>query len=146
MSTAWRRSTSTSSARSPTGRRHRRPRPRRRYAAADLFEAGGLGLVTRELLKKGLIDGSTPNVDGGTIASNAGGHGRNGRPEGRPAIETPLSATGGLTILHGTLAPDGCVIKLAGHERRFHKGPARVFETENACYDAVRGQKITRAT
>jgi len=57
-------------------------------------------------------------------------------------IESPLKPNGGLTILHGTLAPDGCVIKLAGHERRFHKGPARVFEDENTCYDAVRKNEI----
>jgi dihydroxy-acid dehydratase len=118
--------------------------PGGRYAAADLFEAGGLGLVTRELLKKGLIDGSTPNVDGGTIASAAAAAIETAGQKVVLPIEKPLSATGGLTILHGTLAPEGCVIKLAGHERRFHKGPARVFDTENACYDAVRGQKINK--
>ena len=53
-------------------------------------------------------------------------------------IERPLKASGGLTILHGTLAPDGCVIKLAGHERRAHRGPARVFDSENACFAAVK--------
>jgi dihydroxy-acid dehydratase len=118
--------------------------PGGRYAAADLYEAGGLSLVTRELLKKGLIDGSTPNVDGGTIASAAAAV---SETEGQTVvvpIETPLKETGGLTILHGSLAPDGCVIKLAGHERRFHKGPARVFDSENACYDAVRGQRIDK--
>ncbi len=114
------------------------------YAAADLYEAGGLSLVTRELLKKGLIDGSTPNVDGGTIASAAAATVETAGQKVVVPIETPLSPTGGLTILHGTLAPEGCVIKLAGHERRFHKGPARVFDTENACYDAVRNQKINK--
>jgi dihydroxy-acid dehydratase len=118
--------------------------PGGRYAAADLWEAGGLGLVTRELLKKGLIDGSTPNVDGGTLASAAAKVVETAGQKVILPIETPLSATGGLTILHGTLAPDGCVIKLAGHERRFHKGPARVFENENACYAAVRDQKINK--
>ena len=116
--------------------------PGGRYAAADLFEAGGLSLVTRELLKRGLIDGSTPNVDGGTIGSAAADV---EEAEGQKVvvpIETPLSPTGGLTILHGTLAPDGCVIKLAGHERRFHRGPARVFDDENSCYRAVRTQQI----
>jgi dihydroxy-acid dehydratase len=118
--------------------------PGGRYAAADLFEAGGLGLVTRELLKRGLIDGSGPNVDGGTIASAAAATVETAGQKVVLPIETPISATGGLTILHGTLAPDGCVIKLAGHERRFHNGPARVFDTENACYDAVRGQRINK--
>jgi len=118
--------------------------PGGRYAASDLYDAGGLSLVTRELLKKHLIDGTTPNVDGGTIATAAA------RVEETPGqkvvvpVEAPLKATGGLTILHGTLAPDGCVIKLAGHERRFHKGPARVFDNENACYAAVRAQQINK--
>jgi dihydroxy-acid dehydratase len=118
--------------------------PGGRYAAADLFEAGGLSLVTRELLKKGLIDGSTPNVDGGTLAAAAAAVVETQGQKVVVPIETPLKATGGLTILHGSLAPDGCVIKLAGHERRFHKGPARVFDTENDCYRAVRDQKINR--
>jgi dihydroxy-acid dehydratase len=118
--------------------------PGGRYAAADLFEAGGLSLVTRELLEKGLIDGSTPNVDGSTIASTTATAVETAGQKVVLPIEKPLSATGGLTILHGTLAPDGCVIKLAGHERRFHKGPARVFENENACYAAVRDQKINK--
>jgi dihydroxy-acid dehydratase len=116
--------------------------PGGRFTAADLFDAGGLSLVTRELLEKGLIDGSTPNCDGGTIAMAAA---RVQEAAGQKVvlpIETPLAKTGGLTILHGTLAPDGCVIKLAGHERRLHKGPARVFDTENACYDAVRKNQI----
>jgi dihydroxy-acid dehydratase len=114
------------------------------YTAADLFEAGGMGLITRELLKKGLIDGSTLNVDGSTIASAAAAVKETAGQKVVVPIESPLSATGGLTILHGTLAPEGCVIKLAGHERRFHKGPARVFDNENACYDAVRKQKINK--
>jgi dihydroxy-acid dehydratase len=118
--------------------------PGGKYAAADLWEAGGLSLVTRELLKKGLIDGSTPNVDGGTIASAAAAVAETEGQKVVVPIETPLKASGGLTILHGSLAPDGCVIKLAGHERRFHKGPARVFDSENACYDAVRGQRIDK--
>jgi len=116
--------------------------PGGRYAAADLFEAGGLGLVTRELLKRGLVDGTTPNVDGGTLASRAAATVETPGQRVVVPIEAPLKETGGLTILHGTLAPDGCVIKLAGHERRFHKGPARVYDNENACYAAVRRQEI----
>ena len=57
-------------------------------------------------------------------------------------IEAPIKATGGLAILHGTLAPEGCVVKLAGHERRLHRGPARVFDSETACYAAVRDRQI----
>ena len=118
--------------------------PGGRYAASDLYDAGGLSLVTRELLKKNLIDGSTPNVDGGTIASAAAAVRETEGQKVVVPIEAPLSKTGGLTILHGSLAPDGCVIKLAGHERRLHKGPARVFDTENDCYKAVRNQQINK--
>jgi dihydroxy-acid dehydratase len=57
-------------------------------------------------------------------------------------IERPIKPVGGLTILRGSLAPDGCVIKLAGHERRHHRGPARVFDSETACYAAVQAQQI----
>jgi dihydroxy-acid dehydratase len=57
-------------------------------------------------------------------------------------IETPLKPTGGLAILRGSLAPDGCVVKLAGHERRLHRGPARVFDSEAACYEAVKERRI----
>ncbi len=67
------------------------------------------------------------------------------RPRARRSccpIETPLKPTGGLAILHGTLAPDGCVVKLAGHERREHRGPARVFDSEHACYEAVKERRI----
>ena len=116
--------------------------PGGRYTAADLYDAGGLSLVTRELLKRRLIDGSTPNVDGGTIASAAAAVKETPGQKAVVPIETPLKATGGLAILHGTLAPDGCVIKLAGHERRHFTGPARVFETEHDCYNAVQSGGI----
>ena len=58
------------------------------------------------------------------------------------SIDAPLKPTGGLAILRGSLAPDGCVVKLAGHERRQHRGPARVFDSETACYAAVRDRQI----
>jgi dihydroxy-acid dehydratase len=102
-----------------------------------------VALVMRELLKRpGLLHGGAPTVDGRTIAEIAA--------DARPAdgqkvivpIETPLKPTGGLAILHGTLAPDGCVVKLAGHERRLHRGPARVFDSETACFEAVSERRI----
>ena len=119
-------------------------RPGGRYTATDMFEAGGVALVMRELLKRpGLLHGDAPTVDGRTIAQIAADVVETpGQQVVRP-LETPLKPTGGLAILHGTLAPEGCVVKLAGHERREHRGPARVFDSETACYDAVRAQKIT---
>ncbi len=118
-------------------------RPGGRYTATDMFEAGGVALVMRELLKRpGLLHGDARTVDGRTIAEIAAAVEETpGQQVVRP-IDTPLKETGGLAILHGTLAPEGCVVKLAGHERREHRGPARVFDSESACYDAVRDQRI----
>jgi len=117
-------------------------RPGGRYSAADMYDAGGIGLVMRELLKKGLLHGDERSVDGRTIAKIAADAVETpGQPVVRP-IETPIKPVGGLTILHGTLAPDGCVVKLAGHERRYHQGPARVFDSETACFEAVKQRQI----
>ena len=117
-------------------------KPGGRYAASELYDAGGVELVMRELLKRDLLDGTAPTVDGRTIAAIAADA---TETEGQTVvvpIETPIKPTGGLAILRGTLAPDGCVVKLAGHERRLHRGPARVFDSEGECYAAVRAQRI----
>jgi dihydroxy-acid dehydratase len=116
--------------------------PGGRYTAADLYDAGGVSLVARELLKGARIDGDTLNVDGRTTAEIAAAAEETPGQLVVVPIEQPIKPVGGLTILHGTLAPDGCVVKLAGHERRQHRGPARVFDSEAACYDAVRAQAI----
>jgi dihydroxy-acid dehydratase len=117
--------------------------PGGRYTASDLYDAGGLALVMRELLARpGLLHGSRPTVDGRTIAQIAADA---VEAEGQKVvvpIATPIKPTGGLAILRGSLAPDGCVVKLAGHERRLHRGPARVFDSETACYAAVRDRRI----
>ncbi|MDQ3127584.1 MAG: dihydroxy-acid dehydratase [Chloroflexota bacterium] len=116
--------------------------PGGRYTATHLYEAGGLALVTRELLAGGRIDGSAPNVDGRTTAEiGAAAQATDGQVVVLP-IDRPLKPTGGLAILRGSLAPDGCVVKLAGHERRLHRGPARVFDSETDCYVAVRDRQI----
>ncbi|HEX2765335.1 MAG TPA: dihydroxy-acid dehydratase [Candidatus Limnocylindria bacterium] len=116
--------------------------PGGRYTALDIHEAGGVGLVARELLKKGLVDGSTRNVDGRTLAEIAEAAVETPGQEVVVSIDHPIKPVGGLAILRGSLAPDGCVIKLAGHEMRRFRGPARVFDSEAACYDAVRAQRI----
>ena len=116
--------------------------PGGRYTAVDIHEAGGIGLVARELLRGSLLDGSTRNVDGRTLAEVAEAAVETAGQEVVVSIEHPIKPTGGLAILRGSLAPDGCVVKLAGHERRLHRGPARVFDSEAACYDAVRAQRI----
>ncbi len=117
--------------------------PGGRYTASDLYDAGGVGLVMRELLgRPGLIDGTRPTVDGRTIAQIAGDAVATDGQKVVLPIATPLKPTGGLAILRGTLAPDGCVVKLAGHERRLHRGPARVFDSETECFAAVRDRRI----
>jgi dihydroxy-acid dehydratase len=117
--------------------------PGGRYTATDMFEAGGVALVMRELLKRsGLLHADAMTVDGRTIAAIAGDVVETPGQKVVVPLETPIKPTGGLAILHGSLAPEGCVVKLAGHERREHRGPARVFDSETACYDAVRAQRI----
>ena len=118
-------------------------KPGGQFVATDLHEAGGVGLVARELLKReALLDGTAPNVDGRPLAGIAAA------VEERPGqqvvvpIERPLKPTGGLRVLYGNLAPDGAIVKLAGHERLVHRGPARVFDSEEACFAAVKARAI----
>jgi dihydroxy-acid dehydratase len=117
--------------------------PGGRYTATDMYEAGGVGLVMRELLMRpGLLHGGAPTVDGRTIAEIAADSVETNGQQVVLPLETPIKPTGGLAILRGTLAPDGCVVKLAGHERRLHRGPARVFDSETACFEAVKERRI----
>jgi dihydroxy-acid dehydratase len=116
--------------------------PGGRFAATDMYEAGGVALVARELLKGGLIHGETRNVDGRTLAEIAAAVVETPGQQVVVPLERPLKPIGGLTILRGSLAPEGCVVKLAGHERRHHRGPARVFDSESACFEAVSARRI----
>ncbi len=117
-------------------------RPGGRYTAADMYDAGGIGLVMRELLKRDLLHRDERNVDGRTIAKIAAAAMETEGQKVVVPIETPIKPVGGLAILRGSLAPDGCVVKLAGHERLHHRGPARVFDSETACYKAVSARRI----
>ena len=117
-------------------------KPGGRFVAADLHAAGGVALVVRELVKAGLVHGDAPNVDGRSLAEVGSAAVETPGQEVVVPIETPLKATGGLAVLRGNLAPDGCVVKLAGHERLFHRGPARVFDSEEECFAAVKARKI----
>jgi dihydroxy-acid dehydratase len=116
--------------------------PGGRYLATDLFAAGGVPVVVKRMQEAGLLHESAITVTGRTIGEHAA---EAVEPEGqrvvRPLSE-PLKATGGFAILHGNLAPEGSVVKLAGHERRHHRGPARVFENEELAMDAVLGGRI----
>jgi dihydroxy-acid dehydratase len=111
--------------------------PGGRYAATDLYEAGGVPLVLRRLAEAGVLHGDALTVTGQTIGEIASGAAETeGQSVVRP-LSDPLKPTGGFAILRGNIAPDGCVVKLAGHERRKHTGPARVFDGEEAAMAAV---------
>ena len=117
-------------------------KPSGRFVATDVHEAGGVALVARELVKAGLVHEDAPNVDGRTLGEIATAAVERPGQEVVVPIETPLKPTGGLAILRGNLAPEGCVVKLAGHERLLHRGPARVFESEEECFAAVKDRSL----
>jgi dihydroxy-acid dehydratase len=117
-------------------------KPGGEYVATDLYHAGGSALIMRELVKKDLLHTDCPTVDGRTIGAIAGDALETPQQRVVVPIETPLKPTGGLAILRGNLAPEGCVVKLAGHDRMFHRGPARVFDSEEQCFAAVKKQEI----
>jgi len=111
--------------------------PGGRFVATDLHAAGGVAVLARELVEGGLLDGDARNVDGRTLAEIAAGATETPGQEVVVPLERPLKQTGGLQILRGNLAPEGCVVKLVGHERKLHRGPARVFDSEEECFAAV---------
>jgi len=116
--------------------------PAGEYVAPDLYEAGGVPLVCRRLLDAGLLHEDTQTVTGYTIGQIArAAQEAEDQKVVRP-LSDPIKPSGGLAILRGNLAPDGCVVKLAGHERRKHTGPARVFEGEEAAMAAVTEGRI----
>ncbi len=118
-------------------------KPAGRFVATDVHEAGGVALVARELLKGGLVHGDAANVDGRTLGEIAAAVVERPGQEVVVPLETPLKPTGGLAILRGNLSPEGCVVKLAGHERLLHSGPARVFDSEEACFAAVKERRLS---
>ncbi len=117
-------------------------KPWGRFVATDVYEAGGLSLVTRELLRKGLVDGDAMTVDGRTLAELAEDVRETPGQQVVTTIEQPVKPRGGLAILHGNLAPEGCVIKLAGHGRMHHEGPAKVYDSEPDCFAAVKAGEV----
>ena len=112
-------------------------KPGGRFVAVDLHEAGGIPLVARRLAEGGLLRQNAITVTGRTIGEEAARATETpGQQVVRP-LANPLKETGGLVILRGNLAPEGAVVKVAGHNRQHHRGPARVFDSEKAALDAV---------
>lgn len=117
-------------------------KPGGRYVAPDLYRAGGTRLVAKRLLDAKLLNKNEMTVTGKTIEEEANlAVETQGQPVVR-AITNPIKSTGGFVILKGNLAPEGCVVKVAGHERMIHKGTARVFNREEDAFSAVRNRKI----
>jgi len=117
-------------------------KPGGRFNAADLYNAGGIELVTSRLKEAGLLHVDAPTVSGITIGEHADRANETAGQEVVRPLSDPVKPTGGLAILRGNLAPDGAVVKLAGHERRLHSGPAKVFEQEAEAMAAVTEGRI----
>ena len=116
--------------------------PGGQYVATDLYEAGGVPLVLKRLREAGILREQAVTVTGRTIGEEAAAASESeGQRVVRP-LSDPLKPTGGFAILRGNVAPEGCVVKLAGHERRKHVGPARVFDGEEAAMAAVLAKEI----
>ena len=117
-------------------------KPGGRYVMADLSRYGGVALIGKRLLDAGLLHGDAMSVNGKTLAENINA---TAITEDQPVIyhvDHPRSPTGGLAILRGNLAPDGAVIKVAGHQERVYEGPARVFEQEEPAFQAIQRGEI----
>jgi dihydroxy-acid dehydratase len=119
-------------------------KPGGKYTAVDFHTAGGSRLLARHMVEAGLVDGDVPTVSGRTIAEEAALAQETPGQKVLVSAETPFKKTGGLVILKGSLAPDGAVVKMAGHERSKHRGPARVFESEEDAFKAVDQRKIQK--
>jgi dihydroxy-acid dehydratase len=112
-------------------------KPGGRFVASDLYAAGGTALVAKRLLEARLLRGDSITVTGRTLAEEAAAAKEAPAQQVVRKLDAPLKPTGGLVILKGNLAPDGCVIKVAGHNLQNFRGPARVFDTEEAAFTAV---------
>ena len=112
-------------------------KPGGRFVATDLYRAGGLELVANRLKEAGLLHTDEITVTGQTIGDVADSAQETVGQKVVRSVSDPITETGGLVILKGNLAPDGCVVKVAGHELTQHRGPARVFDSEEACFEAV---------
>jgi dihydroxy-acid dehydratase len=111
--------------------------PGGKYTAVEVGKAGGTAVIAKRMLDAGLIEGTAQTVTGRTLAEEAGDANETPDQDVIHALGDPIKKTGGIVILRGNLAPDGAVVKVAGHERPLHTGPARVFDSEEAAMEAV---------
>ncbi len=117
-------------------------KPWGRFVATDLYAAGGVRLVAKRLLEAGRLHRRALTVTGRTIGEEAQGAVERRGQEVVAPLARPLQPTGGLVILRGNLAPEGCVAKITGHEPERFEGPARVFDSEEAAFTAIQRRRI----
>ncbi|MBM4126749.1 MAG: dihydroxy-acid dehydratase [Nitrospira sp.] len=117
-------------------------KPGGRFTAADLYAAGGTTLVAKRLLDAGLLHGNQPTVTGRTIGDEAARASEKAGQQVLRPLATPIKPTGGLVILKGNLAPEGCVVKVAGHNILKFQGPAKVYDQEEDAFVAVKAGHI----
>ena len=119
-------------------------KPSGKYVATDVYEAGGWQLVANRLVEAGILHADAITVTGKTIGEEAGAARETaGQKVVRP-IADPISPNGGLVILRGNLAPEGCVVKIAGHSLTYQRGPARVFDSEESAFEAVQSGNVKK--
>jgi dihydroxy-acid dehydratase len=117
-------------------------KPGGRFMATDLFAAGGTALVAKRMLEAKLLQGDCITVTGRTLADEAAAAKETPKQEVVRQLDAPLKPTGGLVILKGNLAPEGCVLKVAGHTFATFRGPAKVFDSEEEAFAAVEDASI----
>jgi len=117
-------------------------KPGGRFVATDLYAAGGTALVAKRMLEAGLLRGECLTVTQRTLAQEAAMGQETPKQEVVRKTDSPLKPTGGLVILKGNLAPEGCVVKVAGHNLQHFRGPARVFDSEEAAFAAIEDNAI----
>ena len=117
-------------------------KPGGKYLAADLYQAGGTRLVAKRLIEAGLLKGDCITVTGRTLNEETETASETPGQKVLYPVESPIKSTGGLVILHGNLAPEGCVVKVAGNKKLTHSGPAKVFNCEEDAFTAVQQGQI----
>jgi dihydroxy-acid dehydratase len=117
-------------------------KPAGRFTAPEMYQAGGMALIARRLLDAGLLHADEMTVGGRTIGEEARAARETPGQEVVRPLASPLKSTGGMVILRGNLAPEGCVLKVVGQDRMIHRGPARVFDREEDAFLAVKRGRI----
>ena len=119
-------------------------KPSGKYVATDVYEAGGWQLVANRLVEAGILHAEAITVTGRTIGEEAGAARETAGQKVVRSLADPVSPNGGLVILRGNLAPEGCVVKIAGHSMTYHRGPARVFDSEELAFEAVQSGNVKK--